>query len=192
MKKILISKTLILIFAFQLSFSTVSAQELQIGDKAPLFQAVDENGKDWNLADKLGEKTLVLYFYPAAMTSGCTKQACAYRDYKSNLDNLDVEVIGISGDNYKNLSVFKETHNLNFKLLSDYNGTIAKKYHVPVKKGGTIKKTENNKEFSLKRGVTTMRWTFIIDKDGKIAYIDKHVNPTQDTKNIIEFISSMN
>ncbi len=82
-----------------------------------------------------------------------------------------VEVIGVSGDAVSNQTLFKKTHNLNFTLLSDESGDVAKKFGVPVSKGGTFPfKDADGNTVELKRGVTIQRWTFVIGKDGKILY----------------------
>ncbi len=165
--------------------------QVQVGDKAPVFKAIDDAGDTWRLSDHLGKKIIVLYFYPAAMTSGCTAQACAYRDDKNMFSALSAEVVGISGDKAENLKLFKKQYHLNFPLLADDKGKIAKKYGVPVKEGGVINKTLDGKNVSLERGVTEMRWTFIIDLDGKIVYIDDNVNAANDSKKVIEEIKKL-
>ena len=108
-----------LLLPFISSFTTDKDKQLKIGDKAPIFEAFDEDGKSWKSADYVRKKIMVVYFYPAAMTGGCTKQACSFRDDKSNLEELDVEVIGISGDDPANLKIFRKAHDLNFTLLAD-------------------------------------------------------------------------
>jgi len=92
--------------------------KLEIGDKAPPIRANDDAGNLWKLEDHLGEKYLVVYFYPAAMTGGCTKQACSYRDKKDDLSELKVEVVGVSCDPVSNLQIFKQIHNLNFTSMT--------------------------------------------------------------------------
>src|SRR5438093_13436994 len=81
---------------------------LNVGDKAPTFTAKDDQGKDWNSADHIGKKVIVVYFYPADMTGGCTRQACGYRDEMKNIEGKGVEVVGISGDSVENHPFFKE------------------------------------------------------------------------------------
>ncbi len=157
-----------LLLSFISSFTTDKDLQLKVGDKAPLFEAFDEDGKLWKSADYTGKKILVVYFYPAAMTGGCTKQACSFRDDKSTLEELDVEVIGISGDDPANLKFFRKAHDLNFTLLADPDGKVAKKFGVPIRDGGSIKRIIDGNEITLTRGVTTARWTFLIDLDGKI------------------------
>lgn len=177
-----------LLLPFISSFTTDKDKKLKVGDKAPIFEAFDENGKLWKSADHAGKKILVVYFYPAAMTGGCTKQACSFRDDKSNLEKLDIEVIGISGDDPENLKFFRKAHDLNFTLLSDPDGKAAKKFGVPVNNGGSIKRVIDGNKITLFRGVTTARWTFIIDLDGKILHINNHVNAANDSENILKVI----
>lgn len=165
--------------------------QVKKGDSAPIFKAIDDNGDVWRLKDLIGNKIIVLYFYPAAMTSGCTAQACAYRDDKNMLSALGAKVVGISGDEVENLKWFKEAHNLNFTLLADEKGKIAKKYGVPVKEGGVISRTVNGQEVSLARGVTEMRWTFIIDMGGKIVFVNSEVDAANDSKKVIDVIKGL-
>lgn len=125
---------------------------LAVGDKPPQFNANTHTGDLWQAEDRVGRgKYVVVYFYPAAMTGGCTKQACSYRDHAADLDGLDVEVIGISADPVNNLKLFRDAHQLNFTLLSDVNGFIARKFGVPVTKGGSFKTTRDGKEVVLLR-----------------------------------------
>ena len=168
---------------------TVSAQQaLKVGDKAPEFQATADDGSNWNIKKFLGKEYIVVYFYPAAMTSGCTKQACSYRDHQDNLKAAGIVVVGISGDRAVDLSLFKKADNLNFTLLSDEKGKIAEKFGVPVSEGGSVKRTVDGTEHELVRGVTEKRWTFIIGKDGKIIYKNESVDPAKDPEDILAFI----
>ena len=178
-----------LLLLFISSFTTDKDKQLKVGDKAPIFEAFDDNGILWKSADYEGKKILVVYFYPAAMTGGCTKQACSFRDDKINLNDLDVEVIGISGDDPSNLKIFRKAHDLNFILLADPDGKVAKKFGVPVNDGGSIKRVIDGNEITLFRGVTTARWTFIIDLDGKILHINNQVNAENDSKNVLKIIN---
>ena len=166
------------------------AQELNIGDKAPAFSTTADDGSTWNVSDYLGDKFIVVYFYPAAMTGGCTKQACAYRDMKNEIDAANAVVVGVSGDNIDGLKLFKKAHNLNFPLLSDKSGEIAKKFGVPLRDGGTITREIDGKKFDLVRGATASRWTFIIDKKGTIVYKNTNVDASKDSAEILEFIKN--
>lgn len=178
---------LVLIIAFA---ANGFAQELKVGDKVPVFKTLADDGSIWDVSDYIGNKFIVVYFYPAAMTAGCTKQACAYRDFKSQVSNADAVVVGISGDNIEGLKLFKKAHDLNFPLLSDESGKIATKFGVPLRDGGTITREIDGKNFDLVRGNTPSRWTFVIDKSGKVAYKNTSVDVTKDTKEILEFIKN--
>lgn len=169
---------------------TTEQDILEIGHKAPSFETMDDGGKLWQSKDHVGKGFLVIYFYPAAMTGGCTKQACSFRDDKDQLAKLGIEIIGISGDPVKNLQIFKIVHNLNFTLLSDENGAIAQKFGVPIKEGGSIVRNVNDQQITMTRNVTTARWTFIIDKNGKIIYKNIEVNAANDSKDVLEFIQN--
>jgi peroxiredoxin Q/BCP len=183
-------KTILLAFSVLIVTSlTVSAQQtINVGDKAPEFQATADDGSNWNISKFLGKEYIVVYFYPAAMTSGCTKQACSYRDHKDNLKEAGIVVVGISGDRAEDLRLFRQANNLNFTLLSDEKGKIAEKFGVPVSEGGSVKKTVEGVDHELLRGVTEKRWTFIIGKDGKIIYKNQSVNPEKDSEEVLAFI----
>jgi len=165
--------------------------ELGIGDKVSTFTALDENGNVWN-SEKVTSNFLVIYFYPAAMTGGCTKQACSYRDDKLTFDKLSATIIGVSGDEVKNLQHFKASYELNFPLLSDNDGTISKTFGVPTSKGGSITREIEGENYLLTRGITTPRWTFILDKNRIIIYKNTSVNASEDSKIIKEVIQSHN
>jgi thioredoxin-dependent peroxiredoxin len=177
------------IFIFT-SFSMPNQQGLSLGDDAPVFKATTDEGSTWDIQNFLGEKYIVVYFYPAAMTGGCTKQACSYRDHRDDLLEAGVEVVGVSGDKVESLMLFKQAENLNFTLLSDEKGEIAKKFGVPVGDGGSIKRTVGDTEYELARDITTRRWTFIVGKNSKIIYKNDSVNAENDTEEVLNFIKN--
>lgn len=182
----------LLVFALILQFSLLQAQEiksLKSGDKVPVFTAIDDNNQPWNINDYIGKKNIVIYFFPAAMTGGCTKQACSYRDNYSELEKANSIVVGISGDEPENLKIFKKAYNLNFPLLSDNSGEIAKKFGVPVSDGSSITREIDGKEYIMKRGVTAKRWTFTINKKGEIIDINQVVDPEHDSQNVLKILS---
>lgn len=179
--------SLLIVAIFTLSF-TINKPMIEVGDNAPLFMANDQNGELWDASKHYGKGFVVLYFYPAALTGGCTKQACSYRDFESTLNGLDVEVVGVSGDAVRNLKVFEQENQLNFKLLSDVSGEIARKFGVPTLAGGIIDKETSSGKISLSRALTTKRWTFIIDKNNKIVYKDMAVSASEDAKKVTDFI----
>ena len=109
-----------LMAALVLASATVQAADkktdLKVGDAAPEFQAKDDQGKVWKSSDVVGKKILVVYFYPADMTGGCTKQACGFRDDMKKLEDKGVVVVGVSGDSVRNHQLFKKAEHLNFTL----------------------------------------------------------------------------
>ena len=166
------------------------AIDLKVGDPAPVFEVTDEQGKGWKTADHYGKKYVVLYFYPGDFTPGCTAQANAFKDAMNQLTEQGVEVVGVSGDSVPTHALFKKAQKLNFTLLSDPDGAVAKQFGVPVGKGAKVKaKDPDGKPFEFDRAVTTARWTFVIGKDGKIAYKNTKVVPAEDAKKILEFIT---
>jgi len=164
----------------------------KVGEKAPAFQSVDENGKEWKSKDVVGKKVLVLYFYPADFTGGCTAQACGFRDDFAKFKEADVEVVGVSGDAPKTHAAFKKHHKLPFTLLADEKGEVAKKFGVPVNKGGVVTIAgDDGSKTTLRRGSTISRVTVVIDKDGKIAYNASPKKAGADSKTIQEVVSKL-
>ena len=169
-----------------------AARAVEVGDKAPQFESTDDTGKSWNSTDHVGKGVLVVYFFPADLTGGCTKQACGFRDDMEALKEKGIEVVGVSGDSVQNHQLFKKLQNLNFTLLADEKGEVAKAFGVPVGKGSTIKyKDSEGKTHSLTRGVSAKRWTFIIDKQGKIAFKNTKANPTEDSKKVMSVVQKL-
>ena len=186
MKKYILSSLLFLLAVCYLPAQSV--QVLKPGDKAPSFTAKDDKGKVWNSEDHIGKDVVVIYFYPAAMTGGCTKQACSYRDNLKDLSAYDVDVVGISGDYPEGLRIFRDVYNLNFTLLSDPEGKVARLFGVPVHEGGEILREVEGHDVTLRRGVTAERYTFVIGKDGKILYSAKVTDPAHDSQQVLEVI----
>ncbi|MFC2111676.1 peroxiredoxin [Bacteroidota bacterium] len=184
MKKIAYLSTIASAIFLLTAFSPVEK-----GDKVPDFSALDENGETWKLSDQRSNY-LVIYFYPAAFTGGCTKQACSYRDHKAGYSKLKASVVGISGDEYENLGAFKVHHDLNFTLLSDVDGKIAEIFGVPAGEGKTFETEVEGKTLQLTRGVTTSRWTFVVDGNGKLIYKDNEVSAATDPETVLKFIAT--
>jgi thioredoxin-dependent peroxiredoxin len=180
----------LLLFFLPLSVNIVLGQDkvLDVGDKAPSFTAVSDNGNKWDSQDYYFKDFVIIYFYPAAMTGGCTKQACSFRDNYKKLKEMNADVVGISGDEVENLKYFKMAHQLNFPLLADPDGKIAKKFGVPLRDGGQIERKVEGTSVTLNRGVTAARWTFIIDKEGNIIYKNTDVNPEEDSDVVMNVI----
>lgn len=185
----------LLIFSGVLLMSAASSlandnKEVNVGDKAPEFAALDETGKEWKSSDHVGKKVVVVYFYPADMTGGCTKQACAFRDDLSKLKDKGVEVIGVSGDSVRNHQLFRKAHELNFTLLADTEGKVAEAFGVPItREEKSVKATIDGKEEVLTRNVTAKRWTFVIGLDGKVLSKNTMVAAAEDSKAVFEIIT---
>jgi peroxiredoxin Q/BCP len=182
----------ILLLAGSLSAQDEKKVDLSVGDTAPTFSATDDQGKPWKTTDLVGKKFVVVYFFPADFTSGCRAQAQKFRDNMNALNEKGIEIIGISGDSVITHAHFKKAEKLNFTLLADEDGSIAKQFGVPLGKGGEVRaKDSDGNPLVLKRAVTAARWTFIIGMDGKIAYKNTKVNPTEDSKQVAAFIENL-
>jgi thioredoxin-dependent peroxiredoxin len=176
------------------------AVELAVKDAAPAFECRDDQGKAWSSVDHVGKEFVVVYFFPADFTPGCRAQARSFRDNMNQLAADGITVVGISGDSVGNHELFKKTEKLNFTLLADEDGSVAKKFGVPVGQGGEVMPRDDQKkpmmdaegkQLVLKRKVTAARWTFIIGMDGKIVYKNTKVNPAQDSKQVAAFIEDL-
>jgi peroxiredoxin Q/BCP len=164
--------------------------ELKVGDAAPGFESRDDRDSTWESSGRFGKKWVVIYFYPGDFTPGCTAQAKAFAAAMDKLTEKGVEVVGISGDSVKTHELFKKAQKLNFTLLADENGVVAKKYGVPFGAGAKVKaKDAEGNLVEIVRNGTAARWTFVVDKDGKIAYMNTKVIPADDAKKITEFIT---
>lgn len=133
---------------------------LKAGDNAPLFSLPDQNGETVSLADFVGKKQVLVYFYPKAMTPGCTVQAQGLRDSKAELDKLNTVVFGISPDESKRLDKFCQRDELNFTLLSDVDHKVADDFGV-----------WGLKKFMGKEYDGIHRLSFLIGLDGKISHV---------------------
>jgi peroxiredoxin Q/BCP len=136
---------------------------LSPGDPAPEFTLADADGKQVSLGEFRGRK-VVVYFYPAAMTPGCTKQACDFRDNLAELTDAGFAVIGISPDKPEKLAKFREKESLTFPLLSDPSRSVLAAY------GAFGEKTMYGKKVT---GV--LRSTFVVDEDGRIEQAQYNV-----------------
>ncbi|MGH1371531.1 MAG: thioredoxin-dependent thiol peroxidase [Cellvibrionaceae bacterium] len=140
----------------------------KIGNMAPAFTLQKQDGTKVSLKDFRGSKNVVVYFYPKAMTPGCTTQACGIRDSQKELDDLDTVVLGISPDAYPRLQRFIDKQELNFDLLSDEDHAIADKYGVWALK-----------KFMGREFMGIVRTTFIVGKDGRLkSVMDKFKTKT--------------
>lgn len=150
-----------------------------IGKAAPKFTALDQNGDKIKLSDYKGQK-VVLYFYPKAMTPGCTVQACGIRDYAKEFKKANTVVFGMSPDAPERLMKFIDKQELNFTLLSDEDNSIAEKYGVWALK-----------KFMGKEYIGIHRVTFIIDENGKLAHIMAKVKTKSHHDDVLAIINEM-
>lgn len=132
----------------------------KVGNVAPAFTLKDQDGNKVSLKDFRDKKNVVLYFYPRAMTPGCTTQACGLRDIEKVLAKKDCVVLGVSFDPVAKLKKFQEKYGLNFTLLSDEDHAVIDKYGC-----------WQLKKFMGKENMGTVRTTFIIGKDGRLKHI---------------------
>lgn len=149
----------------------------KIGNLAPAFTLLDQNGNKVALKDFRGKKNVVVYFYPKAMTPGCTVQACGIRDYKKEFAKVKTEVLAISPDAFERLKKFEDKQELNFTLLSDEDHKIADKY------GSWGPKKFMGKEYD---GI--LRQTFIINIEGKLVHIMPKVKTKSHHDDVLEYI----
>jgi peroxiredoxin Q/BCP len=126
---------------------------IKAGDKAPDFTLTSQAGEPVRLYDRLGERVVVLYFYPKDDTRGCTAEACGFRDSYEAFADAGAEVIGVSSDSVGKHASFAGKHELPFTLLSDQGGRVRKSYGVPA----TL-------------GVLPGRVTYVIDRDGTVRH----------------------
>jgi peroxiredoxin Q/BCP len=152
-------------------------QRLEVGDKAPAFSLPDADGKTVELSDFKGRK-VVVYFYPAASTPGCTKQACDFRDSLAQLNEAGLDVIGISPDKPEKLAKFRDAESLTFPLLSDPDRSVL-----------TAWGTFGEKTMYGKTVHGVIRSTFVVDEKGKIEVAQYNVKAAHTTTKIQKYIT---
>ena len=149
-----------------MSTAAAPTERLSVGDLAPNFTLNDSNGNAVSLSDYRGKKTIV-YFYPAASTPGCTKQACDFRDSIESLTGLGYQVLGISPDDVAKLEKFVAKEELNFPLLSDEDHAVAEAYAAWGEKKNYGRIYEG-----------LIRSTIVVDEDGKVQLAQYNVRAT--------------
>jgi len=153
---------------------------IKVGNNAPVFTLQDQNGEKVGIKDYRGEKNVVIYFYPKAMTPGCTVQACGLRDSRKELNNFDAIALGISPDPISRLKKFEDKESLNFVLLSDEDHAVTDKYGV-----------WGLKKFMGREFMGVIRSTFIVDKRGKIAHIMSKVKTKTHHGDVLEILQAL-
>lgn len=145
-----------------------------VGDKAPDFSALDDRGQVRRLADFKG-KTVILYFYPKDNTSGCTQEACDFRDLQPRFSKKSAVVLGVSPDSAKSHAGFKTKQNLNFTLLADEDKKICSAYGV-----------WKEKSMYGRKYMGVERSTFVIGPDGRIKEAQRKVKAAGHAQAILE------
>ena len=141
---------------------------IAVGSKIPDFTLTDQNGNTVHIADFIGKKKLVIYFYPKDDSPGCTKEACYFRDQFEVFREADAEIIGISGQSVESHKQFAEKYKLSFTLLSDKRNKVRKLFGVPANFLGLL----------------PGRVTYIVDKNGIVLYVFN--SQTQAAKHVDE------
>jgi bacterioferritin comigratory protein len=148
-------------------------KRLEIGDQAPAFTLPNDSGETTSLADYQGKRVLV-YFYPRANTPGCTTEACDFRDSLTQLNDLGIEVVGISPDTVDKLVAFREKNNLTFPLLADPDKNVLKEWGAFGEKKNYGKIVEG-----------VIRSTFLVGADGTIELALYNVRATGHVARVI-------
>jgi peroxiredoxin Q/BCP len=148
--------------------------ELKLGDTAPDFSLMDDKGRLVTLKEFLGKKVVVLYFYPKDSSPGCTAEACSFRDNYKSYEDRGAVVIGVSLDSVESHSKFSQKYNLPFAILSDKRKEVARAYGA-LGIGGLLAK----------------RWTFIINKEGKIVHIFTKVDVRKHSEEVLKALEEV-
>ncbi len=152
----------------------------KIGNLAPAFTLLNQDGEKVTLKQFRGNSNVVLYFYPRAMTPGCTVQACGIRDSKKAMAKANTVVLGLSPDPVAKLGRFIDKHDLNFTLLSDEGHAITEKYGC-----------WDLKKFMGREFMGVLRTTFIIGKDGRLKHIMNKVKTKSHHDDVLALIDEL-
>jgi len=147
---------------------------LKVGDKAPNFEALDQDGNTVKLSDYSGKK-LVLFFYPKASTPGCTAEACNLNENHARFESLGYKILGVSADSQKRQSNFKNKYSFAYPLLADEDKSVIEAYGI-----------WGPKKFMGKEYDGIHRTTFVIDENGVLENIITKVKTKAHTDQILE------
>ncbi len=171
----------IILFSTSLAFSNNNQlkkqkMKIEIGSQLPLFSLPNQEGEIIDIEKLIGNKNLVIYFYPKDDSPGCTKEACYFQDQFEVFKQEDAEVIGISGQSVKSHKDFAEKYNLTFTLLSDQGNKVRKQFGVPTNFLGLI----------------PGRVIYIIDKTGKVVYLfDSQIQATKHVDEALKILKTL-
>jgi len=152
---------------------------IEPGQKAPAFTLTADDGAKVRLAELAGSP-VVLYFYPKDDTPGCTKEACAFRDLKGELQELGAKVFGVSPDDVASHAKFRDKYQLNFPLLADPDHAVAEKYGA-----------WREKNMYGKKSMGVQRSTYLINRDGKVAQVWKRVQVEGHDQQVLEALREL-
>ena len=144
------------------------------GSAAPDFTLKDSYGNDVSLASLLSKGPVVLYCYPKDSTPGCTREACAYRDRSGELATLGATIVGVSMDSVESHAKFRDAHKLTFPLLADVGGAVSRSYGAAGSKAKW-----------------SSRWTFVIDRQGRIAKAMPDVDPVAHIDEVLAVLKTL-
>jgi peroxiredoxin Q/BCP len=150
---------------------------LKVGEQAPKFSLANQRGELVTLEKFKGDKNIVVYFYPKAMTPGCTVQACGIRDTNAEFTALDTVVIGVSPDSVDRLVKFEDKQELNFMLLSDEDHSVIDSFGA-----------WDLKKFMGREFMGVLRSTFIIDKQGAIVHVMAKVKTKSHHEDTLQWV----
>ncbi|MBI5919178.1 MAG: peroxiredoxin [Nitrosomonadales bacterium] len=153
---------------------------LEVGMDAPHFELPDADMKTFSLARKIGKKNVVLYFYPKDDTPGCTLEANDFTALADEFDKLDTLLVGVSRDDCLSHAEFRDKHGLSVQLLADTESRVCKKYGVLL-----------DKEIDGHKKTIIQRSTFVIDKQGKLHYLQYGVQARGHAQEIFNLIKDM-
>jgi peroxiredoxin Q/BCP len=152
----------------------------KVGNKAPAFSVLDDQDRRVSLKDFEG-RPVVLFFYPKDDTTGCTKEACSFRDALPRFDKMNATILGISPDSTKSHRKFKEKYDLPYTLLADEDHKVAEQYGV-----------WGEKSMYGRKYLGILRTTFVIDAKGKIAKVFEKVKPEEHATEVAEAVAALN
>jgi peroxiredoxin Q/BCP len=149
------------------------------GQRAPAFTLIADDGSKVRLSDLRG-RPVVLYFYPKDGTPGCTREACAFRDFQAQLKKFGAVVLGVSTDSMESHARFRDKYRLNFPLLADDDHAVAAKYGA-----------WREKNMYGKRSMGVVRSTFLIDAAGKVAKVWKRVKVDEHADEVLAALAEL-
>src|SRR5262245_51899224 len=165
---------------------------LRVGDKAPAFEGTTDGGGKWRSGDHVGRKVVVVCLLMGGFLADWTREAWSVRDEMARLRAEGAEVVVVTGDSVASHKLFKRKYALNFPLVADYKGEACAKFGLAMSGGGVqVVKDEDGKDVRVERGVSPPRATYVIGKDGKIAYLTSDVKPATHGKDLLAVVKKV-